>query len=338
MMGAKLFEPYLLKEVTLKNRIVMAPMCMYTAENDGKVTDWHLQHYAARATGQVGMIIVEATGIVPEGRISENDLGLWSDEHIEGMKRLVNSIKSNGAVAAIQLAHAGRKSTTSGDIYSSSAVRFDENYKVPKEMTIPQIKSTVQAFQDAAKRAKQAGFDVIEIHGAHGYLLNQFLTPVVNQRKDEYGGESENRFQFLKEVVFAVKDVWSGPLMVRVSAKDYDENGLDVNDYVVFSKWLSELGVDLMDISSGGVLSKPVEAFPNYQVPFSEKIRRIAEVPTGTVGLITSGKQAEEILQQGQADLILIGRELLRDPFWPRSAAQELDEKIEPPIQYNRAW
>ena len=337
-MTAKLFTPYTLRDIELKNRIVMAPMCVYSTDESGIVTDWHLHHYAARAVGQVGMIVVEATAVAPEGRISERDLGIWSDEHVDGLRTLVNSIKANGAVAAIQIAHAGRKSEVTGDIVSSSALPFDSKSKTPKEMSKEDIMGAIAAFGQAARRAKEAGFDVIEVHAAHGYLINQFLSPITNTRTDAYGTSPENRFRFLKEVIVSVQESWTGPLLVRISATDHHEDGLVAKDYVDYCVALKELGVDLIDVSTGGLVNVPINIFPGYQVTHAEQIKHEANIDVGAVGLITSGLQAEEILQNDRADLIFIGRALLRDPYWPRTAAKELGAALEAPPQYARGW
>lgn len=338
-MTAKLFEPYTIKNVTFKNRIAMAPMCMYSShDEDGLVQDWHKVHYASRAVGQVGLIILEATAVQPEGRISSKDLGIWSDEHVEGLAEVARLIKSHGTVPGIQLAHAGRKATVDGDIFAPSAIPFNESSKTPNEMTKEDIQKTVQAFQDATVRASKAGFEVMEIHGAHGYLINEFLSPVSNKRTDEYGGSAENRYRLLREVIEAVKAVWDGVLFVRVSAKDYLPEGLDVEDYVEFSKWMKEQGVDLVDVSSGAVAPARIDVYPGYQVQLAEKIKHEANIATGAVGLITRGEHAEEILQNDRADLVLLARELLRDPYWPRTAAKQLGVELEAPVQYDRGW
>ncbi|WP_071460050.1 NADPH dehydrogenase NamA [Bacillus massilinigeriensis] len=338
-MNAKLFTSYTVKNVTLKNRIVMAPMCMYSCmEEDGMITDWHHTHYESRAVGQAGLIMLEATAVTPEGRISPQDLGIWNDSHVSGLSALTKKIKRHGAKAAIQLAHAGRKSTVPGEILAPSAIPFDESYKQPKEMDRNEVKFIIKSFGEAAARAGKAGFDIIEIHAAHGYLINQFLSPLTNKRTDEYGGSEEKRFQILKEVIEQVKAVWNGPLFVRISAHDYTEGGLTPDDYEKMAIWMKDLGVDLIDVSSGAVVPAKISVYPGYQVKFSEKIRNNANIPTGAVGLITSGLQAEEILQNDRADLIFIARELLRDPYWPRTAAKELGTEIAPPIQYSRGW
>jgi NADPH2 dehydrogenase len=339
MSKRKLFEPYKIKDITLKNRIVMAPMCMYSCHNeDGKVENWHRTHYTSRAVGGVGLIILEATAVTPQGRISPQDLGIWNDEHVEGLAELVTLMKEQGAKTGIQLAHAGRKAVLEGDIIAPSAIPFNEDMKTPLEMTDNDIQKTIQAFIKGAERAKKAGFDVIEIHGAHGYLINEFLSPLSNRRTDSYGGSKENRYRFLKEVIEGVKTVWEGPLFVRVSAEDYSEGGLHAEDYAEYGAWMKEQGVDLIDVSSGAVVPARIPVFPGYQVKLSETIKYGASIPTGAVGLITSGIQAEEILQNERADLILLARELLRDPYWPRTAAKELRTEIESPKQYERGW
>ncbi|MGG3913522.1 NADPH dehydrogenase NamA [Rossellomorea vietnamensis] len=338
-MNAKLFEPYTLKNVELKNRIVMAPMCMYSSHHeDGKVENWHRTHYTSRAVGGVGLIILEATSVTPQGRISPQDLGIWGDGHIEGLTELVNLMKEQGAKTGIQLAHAGRKAVLEGDILAPSAIPFNDEMKTPVEMTADDVKETVTAFIKGAERAKKAGFDVIEIHGAHGYLINEFLSPLSNKRTDEYGGSAENRYRFLREIIDGIQQVWDGPLLVRVSAKDYNDEGLDVEDYVVFAQWMKEQGVDLIDVSSGALVPARIPVFPGYQVKLAETIKNGAGIDTGAVGLITTGIQAEEILQNDRADLVLLARELLRDPYWPRTAAKELGVEIEAPKQYERGW
>lgn len=338
-MTVKLFEPYTIKNLTLKNRIVMSPMCMYSCENqNGMANDWHYTHYSSRAVGQVGLIIVEATAVTPQGRISPQDLGIWSDDHIEGLQKLTKMIKAHGAAAGIQIAHAGRKAVLEGEILAPSALPFNENMKTPKEMTTEDIINTIQSFGKAADRAKKAGFDCLEIHAAHGYLINEFLSPLTNKRNDQYGGSQENRYRFLKEIIDEVKRFWNGPLFVRISANDYHEDGLKVNDYVTIAKWMKAQDIDLIDVSSGAVVPANIQVYPGYQVPFSDIIRRDAAIPTGAVGLITSGYEAEEILQKKCADLIFLGRALLRDPYWPQVAAKELGFKLQPPKQYERGW
>ncbi|MFT9818283.1 NADPH dehydrogenase NamA [Lysinibacillus sp. NPDC056185] len=335
---AKLFEPYQLQNITLKNRVVMAPMCMYSAQDDGLATPFHQVHYATRAAGQVGLIIVEATGVVPEGRISSNDLGIWDDAHIEGLSQLVQGMKAYGANTGIQLAHAGRKATVDGEIFAPSAIAFSDDFKTPTEMTLEDIEYVVEAFKNAAVRAAKAGFDVLEIHGAHGYLISEFLSPATNKRNDQYGGSQENRYRLLRQVIDAIRSVWEGPLFVRVSAEDYAEDGTTMDDFIVFSRWMKSQGIDLVDVSTGGVVQARINVFPGYQVTHAEAIKHGADIPTGAVGLITTAIQAEEILQNNRADLIFLARVLLREPYWPLHAAKDLREEIKPPVQYVRGW
>ncbi|MFA9556030.1 NADPH dehydrogenase NamA [Evansella sp. AB-rgal1] len=338
-MESKLFSPYTIKNVTLKNRIVMSPMCMYSSHNeDGFVTDWHYTHYISRAVGQVGLIMIEATTVTQQGQISPQDLGVYRDEHVGGLAKLVKGMKTYGSKTAIQLAHAGRKAVYSGDIVAPSSIPFDDTTKIPKEMTIQDIKETVEAFKLGAERSKVAGFDIIEIHGAHGYLINQFLSPLSNERTDEYGGSRENRFRLLKEVIETVKTVWKGPLFVRISADEYHEKGNKMADFIYYASEMKRLGVDLIDCSTGGVVRAGIQPYPGYQVRHAETIKHEASIPTGAVGLISTGIQGEEILRNDRADLIFIARELLRDPYWPRTAAKELGITIDPPIQYERGW
>jgi len=333
-----LFSPYVIKDVTLKNRIVMSPMCMYSCyEEDGIVNNWHLTHYTSRAVGQVGLIFVEATAVTAQGRISTTDLGIWDDRHVKGLKQLVDLNHEQGSKMGIQLAHAGRKAEVKEPIIAPSAISFDD-FKTPEAMTKAQISETIEAFKQGARRAKEAGFDIIELHAAHGYLIHQFLSPIANHRTDEYGGSEENRYRILGEVIEAVKSVWDGPLFVRVSAHDYLENGLTPETYVYFAKKMKKQGVDLIDTSSGAIAPANINAFPGYQVPYADKIRHEAEVPTGAVGLILTATQAEEILQNERADLIFLARELLRNPYWPYHAAKELDVEFTGPKQYERGW
>ncbi|EON71973.1 NADPH dehydrogenase NamA [Lysinibacillus sphaericus] len=334
----KLFDPYQLKNISLKNRIVMAPMCMYSAQDDGLVTPFHVVHYATRAAGQVGLIVVEATSVVPEGRISNKDLGIWDDAHVEGLTQLVDGMKAYGATTAIQLAHAGRKASIEGEIFAPSAIAFSDAYKTPTEMTIEDIEKVIEAFKLAAIRASKAGFDALEIHGAHGYLISEFLSPAANKRTDVYGGSQENRYRLLRQVIDAIRSVWDGPLLVRVSAEDYAEDGTTMEDFIVFSRWMKSQAVDLVDVSTGGVVQANIHVFPGYQVPHAEMIKQGADIPTSAVGLITTVIQAEEILQNNRADLIFLGRVLLREPYWPLHAAKELGEEVTPPVQYIRGW
>ena len=336
---AKLFEPYAIKGTIFKNRIVMAPMCMYQSDlKDGKVTDWHRVHYPTRAVGGVGLIITEATAVQPQGRISSKDLGIWDDSHIEGQAEIVRLMKQNGAKTGIQLAHAGRKSQIEGKIHSASAVAFNSHYQLPAEMTSADIKETIEAFKNGASRAKTAGFDVIEIHAAHGYLVNQFLSPLTNKRTDDYGGSAENRYCFLRQIINAVNEVWDGPLFVRISAHDYSDGGMTPEQYVEMCQWMKQQGVDLIDVSSGAVVPAKIPVFPGYQVPFAETIKKHTPIATGAVGLITSPLHAEEILQNGRADLVFLARELLRNPYWALTAAKELDADLTAPVPYKRGW
>lgn len=335
----KLFASYQVRNVTLKNRIVMAPMCTYEANSDGMVQPFHLTHYGSRAVGGVGLMITEATAILPEGRISVNDLGIWDDQHIEGQRQIVEQAHAYGAKIAIQLAHAGRKATVDGRSVAPTALAFNENYRIPEEMTLEDIDIVVQAFANAALRAQQAGFDVLEIHAAHGYLVNTFLSPLTNKRTDDYGGNAENRYRLLRNIIDAIRSKWDGPLFVRISAHDYTEGGLVPEDFIQFARWMTSQGVDLIDVSSGAVVPATINAYPLYQVPFAKTIKEGANVEVGAVGLITTGQEAEQVLQDGGADLILIGRELLRDPYFPYRAAKQLDVPFEPTVEvYKRGW
>ncbi|RYG74950.1 NADPH dehydrogenase NamA [Lentibacillus lipolyticus] len=339
MTMSKLFTPMEFNHVQLKNRIVMSPMCMYSCmDQDGKITPFHETHYISRAVGQAGLVMTEATAVLPEGRISHEDLGIWGDEHIKGLKQLNEHIHSYGSKTGIQLAHAGRKAQLDSDIYAPSALAFNESSKTPIEMTAEDVKHTVDAFKEAARRAKEADFDIIEIHGAHGYLINQFLSPLTNKREDKYGGEKGNRYRFLSQVIEAIQTVWDGPLFVRISTDEYSENGNTMDDIIYFAKQMKQQGIDLIDCSSGGVVPASIKPYPGYQVKRCETIKQEASISTGAVGLITSGLQAEEILQNDRADLVFIGRALLRNPYWPKKAADELGYTLGAPKQYERGW
>ncbi|WP_117160699.1 NADPH dehydrogenase NamA [Paraliobacillus sp. X-1268] len=338
-MERKLFSPITFGHVTLKNRIVMAPMCMYSSEpEDGTVQPFHLTHYESRAAGQVGLVMLEATAVQPEGRISTKDLGIWHNDHIEGLQQLTDRIHAHGAKSSIQLAHAGRKAALPNDIFAPSALAFDENYQTPITLSETAIKETIEAFQLAAKRAKQAGFDIIEIHAAHGYLINQFLSPLTNKRDDQYGGNRENRYRILSEIIDAIKLEWTGPLFVRISADEYDQNGNTLDDFIYFSNEMKKQSISLIDCSTGGVIPATIKPYPGYQVPKAEVIKNQVAIPTGAVGLITTGIQAEEILQNERADLIFLARALLRNPYWAKTAADELNTTLEAPKQYSRGW
>jgi 2,4-dienoyl-CoA reductase-like NADH-dependent reductase (Old Yellow Enzyme family) len=328
-------------------------MCQYSAV-DGFANDWHLVHLGSRAVGGNALIIMEATAVTPEGRISPYDLGLWQDEHIPPLKRITKFIEAQDCVPGIQLAHAGRKSSLSApwmgdklinkdnggwDTLAPSAIPFSNTYSLPEELTTEGIQTIVNAFKDAAVRALAAGFKVIEIHGAHGYLINEFLSPLSNTRTDEYGGSFDNRCRFLLEIIDAIRGVWPTelPLFLRISASDWVADGWTVEDSVRLAAIVKEHGVDLIDCSSGGVVSyAQIPAKPNYQVPFAEAVRK-AGIPTGAVGIIVTAEQAEEILQNEQADLIFMARESLRDPYFPIHAASALGYDIAWPVQYERA-
>ncbi|TCW35822.1 NADPH2 dehydrogenase [Laceyella sacchari] len=332
-----LFQPFTQKEVTLPNRVVCSPMCMYSAGDDGKVTDWHMVHYGTRAAGKVGLLMVEATAVEPRGRISTNDLGLWSDEQMDGLKQIVSFAHSQGSKTAIQLAHAGRKAIVDEPIIAPSAIPFSEGDKTPLEMGKEEIAQVIEAFAQAARRASEIGFDIIEIHAAHGYLLNQFLSPLSNKRTDEYGGDLNGRARLLKEVIQAVKAEWgtSRPLYVRISAVDYHPDGIQLADSVALARMMKEWGVDLVDVSSGGITPQPPDRiFPGYQVSYAETIKREAGIATGAVGLITTPEQAEEIIANGRADLVFLARVLLRDPYWTIHAAKKLGVEYIGPKQY----
>lgn len=352
-----LFTPLALRGVTLRNRIAMSPMCQYSAE-DGFATEWHLVHLGSRAAGGAGLIIVEATAVAPEGRITPGDLGLWDGRHAEKLKEIARFIQAQGATPGIQLAHAGRKASTrrpwegGGPILphepggwqtvAPSPLPFADGYPEPHALSVDEIGSIVAAFAAAARRAVEAGFQIVEVHGAHGYLIHQFLSPVSNQRTDAYGGPFERRIRLLIEVVEAVRAVLPDdlPLFVRLSATDWlPEGGWDLDQTVELAKLLAERGVDLIDTSSGGnVPDAQIPVGPGYQVPFAERIREEAGIATGAVGLITEAEQAEAILAEGKADLVLLGRELLRDPHWPLRAAKELGASLSYwPVQYLRA-
>ena len=330
-------------------------MCQYSSQ-DGFANDWHLVHLGSRAVGRAGLVFTEATAVVPEGRISPQDLGIWKDEHVEMLARIVRFIDGQGSVAGMQLAHAGFKASTlppwlgggtvdvkNGGwrpVYSASAVPFSDTSIVPEALDKAGIERAVQAFAAAAKRALAAGFRVVEIHGAHGYLIHEFLSPVTNKRTDEYGGTFENRSRFLRETIEAIREVWPEklPLFLRISATDWVEGGWTPDDSVALAKMVRPLGVDLIDCSSGGIApGVKIPLGPGYQVPFARKVRNEGGIPTGTVGMITEATQAERILAEGSADLILMARQFLRDPYVPLHAAKELGEELEWAVQYVRA-
>ena len=350
-----LFSPYALGSRTLPNRVVVSPMCQYSSV-DGFANDWHLVHLGSRAVGGAGLVIMEATAVTPEGRITPADHGLWKDAHIEKLKQITEFVHSQGAYIGIQLAHAGRKASMAvpweeervippqeggwTDVLAPSAIPFSPKYANPVALDKAGIRRIRDAFVDATGRAAKAGFDTVEIHSAHGYLLHSFLSPLSNRRTDEYGGSFENRIRLLVEVVRAVREELPGqsPLMVRISANDWAEGGWDIDQSVTLAKILKSERVDLMDISSGGLVpDAKIPAGPGFQTPFAERIRRETGMPTGTVGLITGAAQADQIVRTGQADLVLLARELLRNPYWPLEAAAEVHQRIAWPKQYLRA-
>jgi 2,4-dienoyl-CoA reductase-like NADH-dependent reductase (Old Yellow Enzyme family) len=356
MTAPHLFSPLQLRDVRLRNRIGVSPMCQYSSA-DGFANEWHVVHLGSRAVGGAALVMTEATAVLPEGRISPQDLGLWKDEQIEMLARIFTFIEAQGAVPAMQLAHAGRKASTpppwEGDgavaeadggwrpIFAPTAEAFDDGDIVPEEIDAAGIRRVAEAFAASAQRALAAGAKIIEIHAAHGYLLHEFLSPLTNRRTDEYGGSFENRTRALREVTAAVRSVWSErlPLLVRVSASDWVEGGWDVEQTIAVARELKTLGVDMIDCSSGGAVPRAkIAVGPGYQVPFAEQIRRGADIPTAAVGMITAPDQANEIIQHKRADMVFLARELLRDPYWPLHAARHLDAELTPPVQYGRAF
>lgn len=348
-----LFSPLTLSGLTLRNRIVVSPMCQYSSA-DGFASDWHLVHLGSRAVGGAGLVFTEATAVSPEGRISPQDLGLWKDDHISMLRRIVDFLHSQGAYAGIQLAHAGRKASTKRpwdgdglmkpeeggwtDVYAPSAIPFSSNYPQPIEMTPADIQRIKACFIEAAGRAMRAGFDVIEVHSAHGYLLHEFLSPLSNHRTDEYGGSLQNRARMLLEVVDGLRTVWRKTLFVRISATDWVDGGWDLDQSVELARMLSAHNVDLLDVSSGGMAPNVrIPVGPGYQTPFAEQIRKETGILTGAVGMITDPAQAEHIIRTGQADLVLLAREFLREPYWAIHAAGELRKTETWPVQYMRA-
>jgi 2,4-dienoyl-CoA reductase-like NADH-dependent reductase (Old Yellow Enzyme family) len=349
-----LFDPLQIRSIRFKNRIVISPMCQYSSV-DGFANDWHLVHLGSRATGGAALVIQEATAVTARGRISPDDMGLWKDEQIVPLKRITGFIKSQDSVPGIQLAHAGRKASMAspwkgGKLVkpsdggwipqAPSAIPFNDNYGIPVAMTIEEIHQLRKDFKSAAVRSLEAGFELIEIHGAHGYLINSFLSGLSNQRTDAYGGSFENRIRLLEEIVTDIRTVWPEkfPLFVRISSTDYAEGGWDIASSVKLSAVLKTLAVDLIDASSGGLVPNvKVPLGPGYQVPFAEVIRRETGILTGAVGMITKADQAEEILQSGKADMIMIARESLRNPNFPVTAAKELSVDVKWPVQYERA-
>ncbi len=354
-MPSSLFSPFTIRDVTFRNRIGVSPMCQYSCE-DGFATDWHLVHLGSRAVGGAGLVMVEASAVTADGRISPQDMGIWKDAHMEPLARCARFIERQGAVPGIQLAHAGRKASTPPPwqkrdpltpeeggwrpIWAPSAIPFDAKSPTPDALTTTHITEIVEAFAAATKRSLQAGFRFVEIHSAHGYLLHEFLSPLSNRRTDDYGGSFENRTRVVREVVQAVRNAWPAnlPLFLRISATDWAEGGWTPDDSVELAKMVKPLGVDLLDCSSGALVPHvKIPTGPGYQVPFSERIRREAQISTAAVGMITEPTQANQIIEQGKADMILMAREFLRDPYWPLHAAKELGQKMAWPVQYERA-
>jgi 2,4-dienoyl-CoA reductase-like NADH-dependent reductase (Old Yellow Enzyme family) len=351
-----LLSPVTFRDVTLRNRIVVSPMCEYSSR-DGLANDWHFVHLGSRAIGGAGLILTEAAAVTADGRISAVDLGIYSDAHVEPLARIFHFLETHGAVPGMQLAHAGRKASTAEPwagggpvapaaggwtpIWAPSPIPFRDDWQTPRAMEKRDIGAVVRAFARAASRVLEAGGKVVEIHAAHGYLIHEFLSPLTNQRDDEYGGPFDNRARFLFEVVDAIRAVWPErlPVFVRISATDWTDGGWTIDDSVALAARLKTRGVDLIDCSSGGNAAyAKIPLGPGYQVPFAERVRRDAGISTGAVGLITEAAQAEAILQGGQADVIIMARQLLRDPYWPLHAAKTLGDKVTPPVQYLRAF
>jgi 2,4-dienoyl-CoA reductase-like NADH-dependent reductase (Old Yellow Enzyme family) len=350
-----LFDTPTIGDVTLRNRIVVSPMCEYSAV-DGVPNDWHLVHLGSRAVGGAALVFTEATAVSPEGRISPGDTGIWNDGQRDAWARIAGFVSEQGAIPGIQLAHAGRKGSTelpwrggksvapgegAWTPVAPSAIAFDDDYPMPVALDAAGIAKVVADFRAAARRAREAGFRVIEVHAAHGYLLHEFLSQLSNHREDEYGGSLENRARLVREVVASVREAWPAPkpLFVRVSATDWAPGGWDIDECVELARMLKRDGVDVIDCSSGGTVPRPtIPLAPGYQVPFAARIRRDAGIMTAAVGLITDAKQAEAIVGRGDADLIVMAREMLRDPYFARRAAKELGVAITPPIQYERGW
>jgi 2,4-dienoyl-CoA reductase-like NADH-dependent reductase (Old Yellow Enzyme family) len=351
-----LFDSFQIRDISFRNRIAVSPMCEYSSE-DGFANDWHLVHLGSRAVGGAGTVLTEAIAVLPEGRISPSDLGIWSDAHIENLARIVNFLHQHGAVAGTQLAHAGFKASTSVPwqkpgqpvpiseggwlpIYSSTDKGFTPQSIQPEALTPEGIARIVAAFAEGARRTLAAGFELVEIHGAHGYLVHQFLSPLVNTRTDQYGGNFENRTRLLREIISAVRAVWPErlPLWLRISASDWTEGGWTIEDSIALAKRVQGMGVDLIDASSGGIVpTAKIPLGPGYQTRFAERIRRESGILTGAVGMITAPEQAQHIVATGQADLVLLARELLRAPYWPLRAASVLKQNIAWPKQYERA-
>lgn len=338
---SKLLSPATIAGLDLKNRVVMPPMCMYVVDKeDGKVTTFHHAHYGARAIGQVGLIILEATAVEPDGRLTKNDLGIWSDEHIQGLRELVDELHSLGAKVGVQLGHGGRKAKDATVKKAPSAIAYNSDYSTPVEMTSQDIKEVQKAFISAAGRAQAAGFDMIELHGAHGYLINQFLEPLSNQRQDNYGGSLENRYRFVKEMLPDIKAQFDGSIWMRLSMTAYDETGQQntIQDWQTIGRWLQADGIDCLDISTGGLCdTRPnIPIYGGYQADFTRQMKEAVSIPVTAVGLLNSPELGEYLLQTNQADLIEVGRGLIRNPNWPAHAAEVLHDHDFTP--YNHSY
>lgn len=338
-----MFKELTIKELKLKNRIVMPPMCMYSSDATGRVMDFHKVHYTSRAVGGAGLIIMEATAVARNGRISDHDLGIWDDSQIEGLSEVVHMIHAAGSAVGIQLGHAGRKcDSDDAETVAPSPLAFNEEYRVPHALSKDGIRQVTAAFKKASERALQAGFDTIEVHGAHGYLIHEFLSPLSNRRTDEYGGPVENRVRFLQDILAAIRTVWpvEKPIQLRLSATDYLPGGLTLEETIqIVNRVKSQ--VDVFHISSGGLLNAPLQTYPGYQVRLAETIKTACAVPTIAVGLITRPEQVEEILGNQRADLVALGRELLRNPYWTIGASaksEPSDKESHVPEPYKRAW
>ena len=353
---AHLFSEFEIGDIIFRNRIGVSPMCQYSSV-DGYASDWHLVHLGSRAVGGAGLVLTEAAAVLPEGRISPDDLGIWSDDHIEKLARIFAFIEKQGAVPGMQLAHAGRKASTPSPwkgrvplapadggwepVFAPSAIPFDKGYQTPERLEREGIERIINAFSAAARRVLDAGGKVVEIHAAHGYLINEFLSPLANHRIDDYGEIFENRIRLLCEICQAVRRVWPAryPLFVRISASDWADGGWTVDDSVALARELKENGVDLVDCSSGGMVpDAKIPIGPGFQVPFAEKVRAEGGIHTAAVGMITSPEQADQIIRMGQADMVFLARQMLRDPYWPLHAAKTLRHEIAPPVQYGRAF